>query len=589
MRGWRLELTDRSGEVVTLELTDDVLLSSLAAGTLFTVAAAMPEDAAYDPDGGDWRFHLQASATASGQYISATDFTVNHREWTLTILDADGRIRAGATGEGVSPTDGLSSSEVGLLAATPDDTLRRTSSDYTDSNLSSFGAANVWSDGEQDLSYLRRGEPTVTDIEDTAEPTDTPGLLSGPHPPDSLDASSPTPSDRGCSTSGSSGGLIVLGIVLLALRRRRAVPLLLAACQPVTEDVPEAPGTFEPIVHSQTTADTSTDTALPDDCDEDPAIHPDAPEVCDGIDNDCDGAIDDEDDDLVDGLPFFADEDGDGFGDAPLTACTAEGHALIDGDCDDTDASIHPDAVELCDGLDRNCSGSGDDAVGLYEDCPAQSCQAIITLQPGAASGSYWLELPSSTIAEVYCDMTTDGGGWTLGFVRNTASTDSQGDFGAGEVSISAVSASPGATSSDKTAVMGWLDLNAMPWSDLQVAAYSDGWEAWRSTAISAASFRISFGEPGYLLYGEAGYYWCGGDVSYTVSGIGAVNNPAGATSNCNGHGSLGGGWDFSTSTTPNSGLTLCGSDGSGFLSTAWGGGWVYYGTPGGAQAIWVR
>ena len=54
-----------------------------------------------------------------------------------------------------------------------------------------------------------------------------------------------------------------------------------------------------------------------DDCDDSNAeISPDASEICDERDNDCDGRIDDEDDALEGGLTFYGDTDGDGFGDA---------------------------------------------------------------------------------------------------------------------------------------------------------------------------------------------------------------------------------------------------------------------------------
>ena len=100
------------------------------------------------------------------------------------------------------------------------------------------------------------------------------------------------------------------------------------------------------------------------DCDDaDSSAHPDADEVCDGVDNDCDGAADEE---PTDGSALFADADGDGFGDASSTtvACPgAEGWVQDDTDCDDADASAYPGADELCDGADNDCDGSTDGAL----------------------------------------------------------------------------------------------------------------------------------------------------------------------------------------------------------------------------------
>ncbi len=111
-----------------------------------------------------------------------------------------------------------------------------------------------------------------------------------------------------------------------------------------------------------------------------------------------------------------------------------------------------------------------------------------------------------------------------------------------------------------------------------------------RSEAIPRSHLRLSFGEDGYLLYGAPSpYVWCGGDRSYTDGRTGQVDPPEGAPPGCRNYGSLGSGWDFSGSYDANLGLTLSGSDGCGALTSTWGSGWVFYGDPGGAQAIWVR
>ncbi len=87
------------------------------------------------------------------------------------------------------------------------------------------------------------------------------------------------------------------------------------------------------------------------DCDDgDPAVHPEAEESCNAIDDDCDGEVDEE---LLG--DFWADGDGDGWGDPDLhsEACEAElGMVDNDGDCDDGDPAVNPDAAEICNGVD---------------------------------------------------------------------------------------------------------------------------------------------------------------------------------------------------------------------------------------------
>ena len=103
------------------------------------------------------------------------------------------------------------------------------------------------------------------------------------------------------------------------------------------------------------------------DCDDSAAgVRPGAEEVCDGIDNDCSG---DADSDATDRSTWYADTDGDGFGDAATTSLSCEapsGYIGSAGDCDDEASAVHPDATEVCDGIDNDCSGDADsDATDL--------------------------------------------------------------------------------------------------------------------------------------------------------------------------------------------------------------------------------
>ena len=97
------------------------------------------------------------------------------------------------------------------------------------------------------------------------------------------------------------------------------------------------------------------------DCnDADPLIRPGAVEQCNNLDDDCNGAIDDG----ATAGAFYADDDGDGFGDphVPVEACAeAPGIALDSSDCDDGNDGVNPDGTELCDGIDNDCDGAIDE------------------------------------------------------------------------------------------------------------------------------------------------------------------------------------------------------------------------------------
>ncbi len=87
---------------------------------------------------------------------------------------------------------------------------------------------------------------------------------------------------------------------------------------------------------------------------------PQSIEVCDGRDNDCDDLVDE---DAENATIWYRDSDNDRFGNPEdsILACTApEGYVDTAGDCDDTREQVNPNAVELCDGIDNDCDGNTD-------------------------------------------------------------------------------------------------------------------------------------------------------------------------------------------------------------------------------------
>ncbi|MBI4592013.1 FG-GAP repeat protein, partial [Candidatus Uhrbacteria bacterium] len=102
------------------------------------------------------------------------------------------------------------------------------------------------------------------------------------------------------------------------------------------------------------------------DCDDtDELVNPDAAETCNGYDDNCDGGVDDENITI-----WYADLDADGYGDlngTTLEQCDAPDDGYVDNalDCDDTDNSVSPDGIEVCDDdIDQDCNGLMDDADG---------------------------------------------------------------------------------------------------------------------------------------------------------------------------------------------------------------------------------
>lgn len=140
----------------------------------------------------------------------------------------------------------------------------------------------------------------------------------------------------------------------------RLLLLLLAACT----DVPDTGGGKKPDTAGHLDGDGDGAPAN-DDCDDaNAAVFPGAPELCNGLDDDCDDAVDDADDDLAGTSTFYTDGDGDGAGaGSGRSGCEARADETTEGgDCDDDDPASYPLAPEVCDGADNDCDGLDDQA-----------------------------------------------------------------------------------------------------------------------------------------------------------------------------------------------------------------------------------
>jgi hypothetical protein len=140
-------------------------------------------------------------------------------------------------------------------------------------------------------------------------------------------------------------------------------------------------------------------------------------EICDELDNNCNGE-EDEGENNLGCEPWYIDDDDDGYGvGVPKCLCgeSDEYDASAAGDCEDTNPELNPGKNEIC---DNNVDDDCDDLIDKADpECALESCLAWLADDPTLESGIYTIDPDAAggeDPFEVYCDMVNDGGGWTL-------------------------------------------------------------------------------------------------------------------------------------------------------------------------------
>jgi hypothetical protein len=234
-----------------------------------------------------------------------------------------------------------------------------------------------------------------------------------------------------------------------------------------------------------------------EDCnDKDPSIHPDALEMCDEgmVDENCNGEANE--DSAFDAPLWFEDKDGDTFGDALVTApgCTAPlGYVGLQTDCDDSDSSSFPGAVEMCDTVDNDCDGTIDegtafDATTWYKDVDADGYGSFFdTMRACEQPESYVCvsakdTVPASVCSD-WCDNDMDG----LTDAEDPDCSDTLGNGKSWET-----------LAGEDT--FNWADYTGELWEDKEVRYWDyngdEGWNQVGDTSTAGMDFDCNDNEP---------------------------------------------------------------------------------------------
>jgi hypothetical protein len=224
------------------------------------------------------------------------------------------------------------------------------------------------------------------------------------------------------------------------------------------------------------------------DCDDnEAAAFPGNPEIYDGIDNDCDGTVDDA------FVAWYPDVDNDNFGDEaaePEWAVSQPAGKVLDNtDCDDSTSQIFPGNVEITDGIDNNCDGQIDEVFITYyldadEDGYGIPDTSIVSdVDPGAGYSPSSADCDDANPAinpgvsednTIYADYNCDG--------RPTAAPYAVGDYGPAGGIVFYLYAD------------GNTGLEAAPEDQTGTASTGDRWAEWGCSSVQVIGTGTAIG-----------------------------------------------------------------------------------------------
>ncbi len=194
-------------------------------------------------------------------------------------------------------------------------------------------------------------------------------------------------------------------------------------------------------------------------------VNPEALEICDGHDNDCDGYVDPPD--SVDAPTWYRDVDGDGYGSEdwePIVHCDQpSGYVSEAGDCNEGDTSIHPYASEVClNEIDDDCDGQTD------EHCIVQHCGAI-------TQSESWID---TRVHQITCDVEVGGSASPVLTIEKGAVVWFDDD-----TALKIAESEPGSvvvegSSSERVTLTSTRDWKLQPWSGVWMGVYVGAFDA---------------------------------------------------------------------------------------------------------------